>query len=92
VIERALLLASGEEIQARDVVLEGEALELAPLADRSVPYEEGKRRAIEQFQRRYVETLLAEHDHNISAAAQAAGMTRAALHRIIRRLETGESE
>ncbi len=90
VIERALLLASGPEIAARDVVLEGETLEFDPVRNHGVPYEEAKRVAVEQFQRRYVESLLADHDHNISAAASAAGMTRAALHRIIRRLEGGD--
>ena len=86
-IERALLLSQGEAIRARDVVLDGEPIDAVPATGPSVPYEEAKRQAIEVFQRRYVEALLAEHDHNISAAAQAAGMTRAALHRIIRRLE-----
>ena len=90
VIERALLLCHGDRIEARDVVLEGEPIDLAPVAGTALPYEEAKRQAIEAFQRRYVENLLIEHDHNISQAAQAAGMTRAALHRILRRLEGGE--
>jgi DNA-binding NtrC family response regulator len=87
VIERALLLCHGDRIEARDVVLEGEPIDLAPVAGTALPYEEAKRQAIESFQRKYVENLLIEHDHNISQAAQAAGMTRAALHRILRRLE-----
>lgn len=90
VVERAVLLARGDQIQARDILLEGEPIEKPAGSARALPYEEAKRQAIEAFQRRYVETLLAEHDHNISAAAQAAGMTRAALHRIIRRLEGEE--
>lgn len=87
VIERALLLCHGDTITARDVILEGEPIESLPTSGSSMLYEEAKRQAIEAFQRRYVETLLAEHDHNISAASLAAGMTRAALHRIIRRLD-----
>ncbi len=86
VIERATLLATEREIGARDIVLDGE--EPAPLD--ALPgehdYEAKKRHALEQFQRRYVEDLLAAHRGNISAAASAAGITRAALHRIIKRL------
>ena len=86
VIERANLLATGPEVGARDIVLDGEEVEPTPTATPGHGYEESKRQALEQFQRRYVERLLAEHDGNISAAAAAAGMTRAALHRIIKRL------
>ena len=85
VIERACLLASGDEIAARDIVLDGEEVEVgAPVGEHG--YEASKRQALEQFQRRYVEQLLGEHHGNISAAAATAGMTRAALHRIIKRL------
>ncbi|MCC6621683.1 MAG: sigma-54-dependent Fis family transcriptional regulator [Deltaproteobacteria bacterium] len=50
-------------------------------------YDDAKKRVVEQFQREYVERLLAAHHHNITAAAAAAGITRAALHRILKRLE-----
>ena len=39
-----------------------------------------------RFQRRYVEEAMASADGNVSAAARKAGMTRAALHRILKRL------
>jgi len=86
VIERATLLASGDEIATRDIVLDGEDVEVADAPVGEHGYEASKRLALEQFQRRYVEQLLGEHHGNISAAAAAAGMTRAALHRIIKRL------
>jgi transcriptional regulator with PAS, ATPase and Fis domain len=86
VIERAILLASGDEIRARDIVLDGEEVDASPTAAGDHGYEAAKRQALEQFQRRYVEQLLAEHRNNISAAASAAGITRAALHRILKRL------
>lgn len=59
----------------------------------ALPYEEAKLRAIEQFQRRYTEHLMYETDGNISAAARKANLSRAALHRILKRLElTAEEE
>jgi len=92
VIERALLLSTSDVITAGEVVLEGESIDLAPSMGELLPYELAKREAVERFQRRYVTDLLERHGHNISASAHAAGMTRAALHRIINRLEIGESE
>ena len=50
-------------------------------------YESGKKRAVEQFQREYVERALLASHGNVSAAAVRCGLTRAALQRILRRLE-----
>ncbi|OFW00216.1 MAG: hypothetical protein A3I61_08595 [Acidobacteria bacterium RIFCSPLOWO2_02_FULL_68_18] len=58
----------------------------------SLPYEEAKRDAIERFQRRYIEHLMFEADGNVSAAARKANMTRAALHRILKRLGLGTED
>lgn len=58
-----------------------------PAGVESLPYEDAKRCAIERFQRRYIEHLMYETEGNISAAARQANMTRAALHRILKRLE-----
>ncbi|MBI3072923.1 MAG: hypothetical protein HYY84_12485 [Deltaproteobacteria bacterium] len=49
-------------------------------------YDQAKERAIERFQRAYVTELLTLCGGNVSRAAREAGMTRAALHRILRRL------
>ena len=57
-----------------------------------LPYEEAKRDAIERFQRRYIEHLMFEADGNVSAAARKANMTRAALHRILKRLGLGTED
>ncbi len=90
VLERASLLARGDEISARDIVLDGEDPDIGQAGGLGTSsghgYEASKQQALQQFQRRYVEQLLAEHHGNISAASAAAGMTRAALHRIIKRL------
>jgi DNA-binding NtrC family response regulator len=41
-----------------------------------LPFTEARRRAIEEFERRYVERLLARHGGNVSRAAGAAGIAR----------------
>jgi len=86
VMERAALLSHGDEISPADIVLEDDDLDWHPEGDESPAYEEAKRQAIEHFQRRYVEELMAQADGNVSAAARKAAMTRAALHRILKRL------
>jgi transcriptional regulator with PAS, ATPase and Fis domain len=86
VIERAALMSRDEEIGPADIMLEDDDLEWRIDEEESQAYEEAKREAVERFQRRYVEELLARCEGNVSAAARRAGMTRAALHRILKRL------
>jgi DNA-binding NtrC family response regulator len=52
-----------------------------------VEYAEGKRRAIEDFQREFVQRALERSGGNVSRAAGHCGMTRAALQRILRQLD-----
>jgi DNA-binding NtrC family response regulator len=80
VVERAALMSVDEEIGPAAIEIE----DVAPRAEAG--YEDAKRLAVEQFQRRYVQRLLAETGGNLSAAARQAGITRAALHRIVKRL------
>ena len=86
VIERAALISQEDEIGPGDIVLEDDDLDWRPDSEESLAYEEAKREAVERFQRRYVEELMAKCGGNVSAAARRAGMTRAALHRILKRL------
>ncbi|MBI4509553.1 MAG: sigma-54-dependent Fis family transcriptional regulator [Deltaproteobacteria bacterium] len=86
VIERAALMARGEDIGPADIVLEDDDLGWHPEEIEGLAYEEAKRRTLERFQRRYVEQIVAQCDGNLSAAARMAGITRAALHRIVKRL------
>jgi DNA-binding NtrC family response regulator len=51
-----------------------------------LPYPQARDRWLEAFQERYVGALLARHDGNVSAAAEAAGMDRRTLQRIRARL------
>lgn len=82
VIERAVLLAEGPVIQAHDIELAGQA-ESAPAAGE--PFRRAKARAIERFERNYIEQLLSDHQGNISRAARAASKNRRAFWQLIRK-------
>lgn len=101
VMERAALLAAGDEVGPADIALDdfdepglddGVGAADFGAGETAGTYEDAKRRALERFQRRYVERLLATTGGNVSAAARAAGLTRAALHRILNRLGLGSGE
>lgn len=49
------------------------------------PYAEARKQAIHEFERTYVEALLARCDGNVSRAAREAKIDRVYLHRLIRR-------
>ena len=87
---RALIVSTSGRLQAHH-------LGLAPRgwnggsglveAERETDYAEGKRRAVESFQREFVQRALERSKGNVSQASQHCGMTRAALQRILRQLE-----
>ncbi len=62
----------------------------APLLHREidveVPFKVAKQAVIDEFERLYVDTLLARHQGNVSAAARAAGVDRMSIYRIAQRL------
>ena len=91
VIEHASVMSEGAEITPADILLD-DAGAPAGRPEEQMRYEEAKRLVIERFQRRYLERLLDETEHNLSAAARKAGLTRAALHRILRRLGVASRE
>ena len=85
-IQRAMVLSAGRAIQVADLGI-GDAQQWGTTAsDPSLSYEEGKKRTVEAFQRRYIERALAECEGNVTAAARECGLTRAALQRIMRSL------
>ncbi len=54
--------------------------------DLAVPFKLAKQRLVDDFDRRYLEALLARHDGNISAAARTAGIDRMSIYKMMRRL------
>jgi DNA-binding NtrC family response regulator len=71
VIERASLLAAGDEITAEDLMLR-------PRGDAAPRLEE---MTLEQVERYLIERALAAHDGNVSEAARVLGLSRSALYR-----------
>jgi DNA-binding NtrC family response regulator len=75
VMERAVLLASGETIQPRDL-----RLEYTPAA----PQEDDSRLTFREVQRLHLERVLTGEQWNVSRAALRLGMTRSALYNKIK--------
>jgi DNA-binding NtrC family response regulator len=84
VIERAAVLAAGEEIEAAELALD--APREAAGDPEALPFGEAKRSAIEQFERSYLLRALRAHEGNISRTAEAIGMVRQSLQQKIREL------
>jgi two-component system response regulator GlrR len=55
------------------------------VVDPSVSYEEARRRALAEFEAKYVRGLLELHDGRVAKAARAAGIDRVYLYRLMRR-------
>jgi DNA-binding NtrC family response regulator len=53
--------------------------------DARLPYSEARRRALDEFERSYVQALLQLHQGKVSQAAEAAEIDRVYLHKLIRR-------
>jgi DNA-binding NtrC family response regulator len=88
-IQRALVLARSGVIGPEHLGLVEEAPEWASGAeveDEPRKYDEAKQRAVEAFQRRYIERALRDTGGNVSQAARVCGLTRAALQRIMKSL------
>jgi two-component system, NtrC family, response regulator GlrR len=56
-----------------------------PVIDARVPYPEARRRALDSFEREYVEKLLQLHGGKVSQAAASADIDRVHLYRLIKR-------
>lgn len=85
-IQRALVLSAGGEIRASHLGLHEDPLVAAEAQAAGMSYEEAKQRAVETFQRRFIDSALARAGGNITRTAQTCGLTRAALQRIMRAL------
>ncbi|HSE60629.1 MAG TPA: sigma-54 dependent transcriptional regulator [Nitrospiraceae bacterium] len=81
VIERALMLAKGEQIMGEMIrpLLQGSVQDPAATnaaAYGNLPYMEAKRRAIADFTAQYLRTRLAMHEGVITKAAESSGIPR----------------
>ncbi|MBI4476447.1 MAG: sigma-54-dependent Fis family transcriptional regulator [Acidobacteria bacterium] len=94
-VERAAALARGEAIEPDDLApVDGGTRQASatPPPDaafgqlQDLPYHEARRRAIESFERAYLERRLSENDWNISRTAAAMGMHRQSLQQKVKEL------
>jgi len=87
-IVRAVHVERGGIIEATDFGLPGSTADVcaAPVGiDVSHPYKSEKRKVVEAFDREYLARLLAEHQGNVSRAAEAAGKERRDLGKLLKR-------
>ena len=84
VIERAAILSGGAEIHPEHLPPElcpAERQAPPPVERTDLTFREAKR----EFEKRYLQTLLANHGRSVASAAQAAGMSRAHFYELIKK-------
>ena len=109
-IERAVVLARGDAIEASDLPFGANASpasiapplpgdvgasatpSVAPADFGELAYSDARRRALWDFERRYVEQVLARTDGNITQAAKVAGLDRSNFKRVLRRVQSGPTD
>lgn len=88
VIKRAVLLTDGSQVSAGQLAgAESETLPVGPFAGKlcSLRYNLAKQQVVDEFTTSYLSNCLHEHRGNITAAAEASGMNRQALQKLMRR-------
>ncbi len=98
VMERAVVLATGDRITARDLPpkILGEVF-YAPVGEEEqditrLPYDQAKERALRLFNRSYISYLLRQTGGNISLASSKAGMDRSNFKKIIKKCDLNVGE
>ena len=87
VVERAVVLAEGEQIAPAELPAALRLPQKAPTAAVAdhLSLKRAKRHWVETFEREYLIALLKKHEGNISQAAKTAGVDRKTIHRLIKR-------
>ncbi len=88
IMERGVIFCRGHSLSVADLQLESvSAAAASPLSEgqtAETPFREAKERAIQYFHLQYIRRLLEQYGGNISRAAEAAGIQRQYLHRLIK--------
>ncbi len=85
-IRQALILSRGESIGSHHLNLDEESEPWVGGVPRKFSYEDGKKKVLDAYQRRTLGQALRGSQGNVSKAAQACGLSRAAFQRIMRSL------
>ena len=88
-MQRAVIVCVGDVIEPWHLGLHGNGWQSTQAGEgaEDTDYARSKQRVVEDFQRQFVHRALESAKGNVSRAAGACGMTRAALQRIMRQLE-----
>ena len=87
-MERAVALAGGPSVTARDLPAEvtgGPGGALPPELLAKMQYRDAVDQARDRVSREYLSALLQEFEGNVTRAAERAGMERESLHRLLKR-------
>jgi DNA-binding NtrC family response regulator len=86
VIKRAVILSQGLRLGAQDFFPTDAGGYTPPADDElwSKTFREAKERMLEDFTQRYVQKLLGRHQGNVSRAAEASGIKRQYLHKLMK--------
>ncbi len=87
VIKRAVILCRGLSIKSQDLFPAEGVMSTMTEAEEVIwqkPFKEAKEQVVEEFMHRYVQKLLARHQGNVSKAAEASGIKRQYLHKIMK--------
>ena len=84
-VQRAFVFSPGRQILPEHISLAGEALEEAHGQPVHENLRTAKQHMIVEFERRYIEELLAKHQGNVTRAAREAGKERRAFGRLVKK-------
>ena len=87
-IERAVAIATGRELDIRDLPAELRGAQVGALPAEvlvKMPYHEAMGTARDRISREYLAVLLHEFEGNVTRAAERAGIERESLHRLLKR-------
>jgi DNA-binding NtrC family response regulator len=87
-IERAVAIATGKEIDVRDLPSELRGAQVGFLPAEvlvRLPYREAMENARDRISREYLTVLMREFEGNVTRAAERAGVERESLHRLLKR-------
>jgi two-component system response regulator GlrR len=84
-VER-LVITPDQILAERPPVNPAELLRLTFEVDMNEPFKDAKQRIIDDFDRAFMEKLLARHGNNMAAAARATGVDRVSIYKVLERL------
>ena len=84
-VER-LVIAPEQVLAERPRAAGADGLRLCFDVDMSEPFKDAKQRVIDEFDRAFMEKLLARHGGNMAAAARATGVDRVSIYKVLGRL------